>query len=121
MSIDQAEAVRVRALKTFACAYGYIIRTGEIAHFDANYAAQMKARGNIEELAPIKAAGIERAPRNQALIAPPNVARPAPGKGREATEPSLPPPVPNSAPTATDGPARRASASRRGPRSTPKT
>lgn len=123
MSIDQdqAEPVRVRALKTFACEYGYIIRVGEIAHFRAHYASQMKANGNIEELEPIKTKSIERAPRNQAIPAAPKTARPSPGKGRETTPPTLPPEVPNSAVITTDGPARRASSSRRVRRSQPKT
>jgi hypothetical protein len=120
MSIDQAEPVRVRALKTFACEYGYIIRTGEIAHFRASYAAQMRIRGNIEELEPIKAKGIDKAPRNQAIAAPPRIAKPPQGKGREVTPPTLPLPASNSAVTETAGPARRAFASRRGRASTPK-
>jgi len=120
MSIDQAEAVRVRALKTFHCKYGYVIRAGEIAHFDSHYAHEMKGRGNIEQLEPVKAA--LGAPRNQAIAAPPRIAKPPQGKDREAPPPTLPPPaLSNSAPTETAGPARRASASRRGRASTPKT
>jgi hypothetical protein len=119
MSIDQIEAVRVRALKTFSCKYGYIIRAGEIAHFDAQYASEMKIGGKVEELEPVKAKSVDAAPRNQAIAAAPKVARPPAGKDREATPPTLPPAL-NSAASTTDGPARRASVSRRARVSPPK-